>query len=265
MINISEVTISCFNMKKAYTNIATGATGEAASHVGLRICIVLHGGAVWEINKKCHSVQEGDIILLSEQQNRRFASYSEDGIELGVFILERQTFSNVKHFLFFLDCIRQSNGIIRSGALSAIILEAYRELTESTDVSYELLSALFTEFFIKAERYMNFKSEATVKIDKVMLKALDYIDAHITEKISLAEVAKLSGFTESSFSRHFTKAFGVTFKKYVMSKRIEHAISLLENTDYKVVDVALESGFDSISGFYDTFRKITGTTPNKFI
>ena len=50
-----------------------------------------------------------------------------------------------------------------------------------------------------------------------------------------------------------------------MSKRIEHAISLLENTDYKVVDVALESGFDSISGFYDTFRKITGTTPNKFI
>ena len=41
------------------------------------------------------------------------------------------------------------------------------------------------------------------------------------------------------------------------------ALEMLKTTDLKVVDVAYECGFNSISGFYDTFKKITGTTPDK--
>ena len=55
----------------------------------------------------------------------------------------------------------------------------------------------------------------------------------------------------------------MTFKDYVTTRKIEHAINLLNTTDMNVVDVAYECGFSSISGFYDAFKKVTGTTPNK--
>ena len=49
-----------------------------------------------------------------------------------------------------------------------------------------------------------------------------------------------------------------------MEKKTKHAIKLMNTTNLKVIDIALESGFDSISGFYDAFKKITGTTPKNF-
>ena len=261
MMNIGAKTVNCFTMKKTGTNTSLG---QAYSHIGMRICLVLEGGGVWEINKKCHPLQKGDIILLSESQKRRFLSYSPEGITLGVFILERQAFSNIKHFLFFLTCIKEMGGVIRNNTLFKILTEAHKELSESSTASYELLSAFFTEFFIKAERLVCFEADVAVKIDKSMLNVLDYIDTHIAGEISLSQVASMYGFTESSFSRRFTKTFGVSFKKYVMTKKIERAIRLLDTTEHKVIDIAYECGFNSISGFYDTFRKVTGTTPNKF-
>ena len=70
--------------------------------------------------------------------------------------------------------------------------------------------------------------------------------------------------TESSFSRRFSAVNGISFKQYVIEKKIQRAIFLLQTTNRKVIDIASECGFDSISGFYDSFKRITGTTPNKF-
>lgn len=261
MMNANKNTFSVLTMEKKNTD---ALAIEAVAYAGLRICIMLRGSAVWQINEKLHAVQTGDIIFLSNRQKRRFVNNGEDGFTLGALTLDRHAFANTNHFSFFLTCIKDADGVLRDAALSEILLEIYKESRENKPVNYELISAKLTEFFIKAERKCGFDEQAAVKIDKAMIKVLDYIDEHITEKISLAEVSALAGFTESSFSRRFSKSNGISFKKYVMSKKIEHAIFLLETTDQKVIDVAFECGFDSISGFYDTFRKVTGTTPNKF-
>ncbi len=261
MMNANKNTFSAMTVKKKSSDVLAS---EAVAYTDMRICIMLRGSAVWQINERLHPVQAGDIILLNSRQKRRFASMGADGFVLGAFTLDRHAFANANHFSFFLTCIKEVNGVLRDEALAQILTEIHTEAMQGTPVNYELISAKLTEFFIKAERKHGFDENAAVKIDKNMMKVLDYIDAHITEKISLAETATLAGFTESAFSRRFAKLNGVSFKKYVMSKKIEHAIYLLETTDQKVIDVAFECGFDSISGFYDTFRKITGTTPSKF-
>ena len=261
MMNVSKKTFSATKMEKRPDN---EFIHEAVAYADLRICIPLHGDADWQINERMHPVAAGDIILLSNRQKRRFTSVGEDGFTLGVITLDRHAFANTNHFSFFLTCIKEHNGVLRDASLADILLEIYKEGKENVPVNYELISAKLTEFFIKAERLLAFEEKNAIKIDKNMMKVLDHIDEHITEKISLSDVSKLAGFTESSFSRWFAKLNGISFKKYVMSKKIEHAIFLLETTDLKVIDVAFECGFDSMSGFYDTFRKVTGTTPNKF-
>ena len=260
-MNVSKKTFSATKMEKRPDN---ESIREAVAYADLRICIPLHGNAVWQINERMHPVAAGDIILLSNRQKRRFTSVGEGGFTLGVITLDRHAFANTNHFSFFLTCSKEHNGVLRDAMLADILLEIYKEAKEKSPVNYELISAKLTEFFIKAERKYGFDENAAVKIDKNMLRILDYIDEHITERITLTALADMAGFTESSFSRWFAKQNGISFKKYVMSKKIEHAIRLLETTDKKVIDIAFECGFDSISGFYDTFRKVTGTTPNKY-
>lgn len=237
---------------------------EAVSYPDLHICFVSHGSAVWQINGQKHIVTPGHIICLSDNQKRRFIEYDEKGFSLQVICLDRRVFTDSYHFSFFLMCIDKLNGVFNNPELCLLLSELYAELEAKQESYCELASAKLTEFFIKAERLLGYSVAPAGKYDKKMSQILDYIDANITDRISLQKTASFAGFTESSFSRWFAKANGVSFKKYVMAKKIDRAMTLLETTDLKVVDIAYECGFDSISGFYDAFRKITGTTPNKF-
>lgn len=55
--------------------------------------------------------------------------------------------------------------------------------------------------------------------------------------------------------------FGVTILEYTMQYRVTQAQRLLNNNDDSVIDIALQSGFGSLSSFYAAFRRYTGRTP----
>ena len=97
-----------------------------------------------------------------------------------------------------------------------------------------------------------------------MLEILNEIDAALPLGIGIASAAKPAGMTESTFSRRFSALNGISFSEYVTDGKIRHAIFLLQTTDLKMLDVALSSGFESLSGFYDAFKKRTGMTPAKY-
>lgn len=236
---------------------------KARAYNDLRICYVEKGDALWQIDDRKYKVSEGDIIFLSNRQKRYFLNFNENGFKIQVIMLKRQAFSNTAHLSFFLNCIKEKKSIIRDIELLEILKSAVKEFTQKKLNYYELISAKFTEFFILAERKLCFNSAALINMDKNMIKILDYIDSNITGNISLAKISKWANLTESSFSRRFSKCNGVSFKRYVMARKVEHAVFLLDTTDMKVIDIAFECGFSSISGFYDAFKKITGTTPNK--
>ena len=261
MVQINSENISVFTIQKT---ASSPLLPEALSYTGLRICIVLQGNALWEINGQLYPVEPGTVVLLSHQQKRRFVRYGDGGLTLGVLAIDRQAFVHTNHYAFFLSCVRDADGVLHNEQLWSILSEAYREALQLQSGSMDLISAKLTEFFVKAQRICGFRPETVSQPEQNMLKILDYVDSRMTGKLSLSDAAGLVGLTESTFSRWFSKQNGISFKKYVMARRIEYAVRLLDTTDRKVIDVAYECGFDSISGFYDTFRKITGTTPGKY-
>ncbi len=109
----------------------------------------------------------------------------------------------------------------------------------------------------------DFKPEAVSKRNLDILNRMDEMDENIEKGLHLREIAQSSGLSESTFSRQFAAATGIHFKQYVMEKKVQRALWLLNNTDWKIIDICQECGFQSVSGFYDTFRKVLGTTPNK--
>lgn len=95
-------------------------------------------------------------------------------------------------------------------------------------------------------------------------KVISHIESRYADKIYLRDLADLAGMSESRFSRFFKKAMHLTPLDYIIRHRVEKAAELLRRTDRKVLDIAMEVGFEHQGYFIKRFREQTGFTPAEY-
>jgi AraC family transcriptional regulator len=88
-----------------------------------------------------------------------------------------------------------------------------------------------------------------------------FIDAHLTERIRVADLAELLDLSESHFSRVFSCTFGSPAHQYVTRRRIEVAQSLMLGSREPLCAIALRCGLCDQSHFTRVFRRTVGETP----
>jgi AraC-like DNA-binding protein len=98
----------------------------------------------------------------------------------------------------------------------------------------------------------------------VVLKAREYIGKHKTEELSLANVAKAAGASVFHFCKVFHKATGLKFTDYVGRVRLEEARTRLLNPNQRISEIAYDVGFQSLTQFNRTFKRVFGQSPTKF-
>ena len=79
--------------------------------------------------------------------------------------------------------------------------------------------------------------------------------------LKLKQYAELSNRSLSAFKRDFRKLFKITPGKWLLEKRLNHAMNLLSNMDKTVSEAAFESGFENPSHFSRSFKERFGITP----
>jgi transcriptional regulator GlxA family with amidase domain len=94
-----------------------------------------------------------------------------------------------------------------------------------------------------------------------LLRAKDRMDAASHEDWPVARLARVSGVSEAHFARSFKDAFGAPPHRYLLTRRIERASSLLRDTDLSISEIAFRTGWKSLGTFGRTFRDIAGTSP----
>lgn len=85
-----------------------------------------------------------------------------------------------------------------------------------------------------------------------------------TEPLTVDDIGKAVDLHPNYAMSLFRKAFGATLIEYLTHQRVSHAQRLLATTDTKIVEVAFDSGFNSISRFNETFRRVCGCTPRDY-
>jgi transcriptional regulator GlxA family with amidase domain len=95
-----------------------------------------------------------------------------------------------------------------------------------------------------------------------LLRAKDRMDAASSEAWNVRRLASVSGVSEAHFARSFKQAFGVPPHRYLLSRRIERATSLLRDTQLSITEIAFHAGWESLGTFGRTFRDITGHSPS---
>jgi AraC family transcriptional regulator len=93
---------------------------------------------------------------------------------------------------------------------------------------------------------------------------VDYIEAHLTEDLSLSDLALEAGLSKFHFSRLFKDATGLTPHKYLLKRRVEKATQFLKQGD-AIAQTAHSFGFTDQSHFTRIFKQVKGVTPKQFV
>ena len=92
----------------------------------------------------------------------------------------------------------------------------------------------------------------------------EYIEKHLFENISFADVAKASLFSPWYARRLFLEYTGVTPSEYIRKLRLKQSALKLRDEDVNILDVALDSGFGSVDGYHRAFRREVGCNPSAY-
>ncbi|NKF20880.1 helix-turn-helix domain-containing protein [Solimonas marina] len=95
-----------------------------------------------------------------------------------------------------------------------------------------------------------------------LLRAKDRMDAASYEDWPVSRLAQISHVSAAHFARSFHEAFGVPPHRYLLTRRIERAKTLLRDTDLPITTIAFQTGWRSLGTFGRIFREITGDTPS---
>jgi len=100
--------------------------------------------------------------------------------------------------------------------------------------------------------------------DYRLVRVLEYIDAHLSDRLDLRVLSKEAGISPFHFAALFRKAVGATPHRHVLHLRMRAAKAMLRDTDKTILDIALTCGFGSASHFAAAFRQQFLQSPTEF-
>lgn len=130
---------------------------------------------------------------------------------------------------------------------------------------YHAMLRLLTSF---AEHLAMVANEVMIKSataePPAVAKARAYIAEHISEPLSLEQVARAANMSAFYFCKVFKAGTGLTLTHYIARARIERTKQLLLNPNTRISEAAYEAGFQSLSQFNRVFRRIAGESPTAY-
>ena len=96
----------------------------------------------------------------------------------------------------------------------------------------------------------------SVHNDEVVSMAQSWLRSHLSEPVTLRQIAEISGQSERQLRRRFVLATDESPMQYLQRIRIEEAQTLLRETNLSITDIALATGFNNSAYFARSFRKV---------
>jgi AraC-like DNA-binding protein len=185
------------------------------------------------------------------------------GTSVIAFLKTGQVFTRTPDEHQFDRVIRNIGKKDMSHKTAGLLRAAYFQTRTVEPSRYASMVTLLESFADQLSRHA--ESLAVIEEGKVpasIAKARRYIHEHLGESITLGEVAKVAGLSESHFCRLFRGVAGLTLTDYVNRCRIEWAKEELLNQAKRVSEIAFEVGYQSLSQFNRSFVRIVGLAPS---
>jgi AraC-like DNA-binding protein len=150
-----------------------------------------------------------------------------------------------------LNLPRLEDAYLRSHAVPP---DQYRAVVRLLEIFAEHLSLIFNQVAL----------DECHSDSRIVRRAKDYIAEHKFEPVRLEQIARALSVSTFHFCRRFKLETGLTFVEYLSHVRIEQAKLLLHHTHLRISEIAYEIGFQSLTHFNRTFRKLVGNSPTEY-
>lgn len=248
-------------------------------HEEAELMLITRGSCVCSVQLESCPVQEGELVFVAPQQLHSVTCQSEK-MESETFVFHMNLLgggSGDVCTLRYLAPITNQTLVMPTVigrehpayARGKKLFDDLQQLWLEKKPGYELLVkayllgflALLLPYCSRASETRALRSENAEKIKT----ALDYMDAHYAEELSISDVAAACYFSQYHFMRFFKKHVGISCGEYLKNLRLEKAAQRFVTGQQNILDVATESGFRNLSYFYREFQKKYGMTPKQFI
>ena len=119
----------------------------------------------------------------------------------------------------------------------------------------------FIRRYFKQQPHTNEETPYTSK--QMVIDCIKYIDAHVTDELSLPEMARISNVSVSTFCTYFKQLTGKSFTEYLKHKRIAYANELIKK-GYEITAIASFCGFGDFSNFFRSYKQVMGMSPSEY-
>lgn len=243
---------------------ACGEIFRSHWHEHIEMHYVLEGAAVFHIDQERYEAQPGDLIIAN--RNELHAGYSTTvPYEAALMVLDPTDISRElgeEHWRY--PSLVRDDPTVRQ-----MITGIFTAWEEKGPVYRALCRARVTELLVYLCRH--YAMESLPAKDAVQRRrdlerlqpALDYIEHHYAERISVARLAEILCLSPDRLGHLFRDGVGQAPLQYINEIRLRKAMNLLKTEEYTVTQVAQAVGFFDYNHFGRLFRRRYGCTPNQ--
>ena len=242
-------------------------------HDELEFLLMTSGEAVFRVGDLEYTVKKGQALFIrSGQIHSAYSDKGEWGFSAVVFhpsLLNSNPYDKIQNDYinliaknqYMFACLITGSEPWELEVLDH--LEKVIEIAVKKEYTYELLIkshlyAIFSLLLKNAESGAD--KNLTYKCDRLK-NVIQYIQSNYSRQLSISELSRMVNMSEGHFCRYFKKIVAKTPIEYLNYIRVIKACDLLESTERKILDIALEVGFNNFSYFINRFKKYMKVTP----
>lgn len=231
----------------------------------------LSGGIDYLIGADQYHLLRGDILfipagtthapLIPEQLSEPYRRYV---------LWISQEFSRLTSTMFLGDHLPPGDvpNVIRTGGTSWEFLSQYfRRCVQECDTKQYRYDAVVygitTELSVQLARFLRTEQTEFPAKPELLEQIVHYVEAHLSERITVADIAARFWVSQSTVSQLFRKKMGISFYRYVTQRRLLEA-KLLIRSGVPMEQVSIAVGFQDYTTFYRAFKSEFGQSPAQF-
>ena len=247
-------------------------------HSACEVIVPTEGNYLATVSGQTFELTPGDIFLIPSGEPHSLTAPSRGG--RFILLFEFDQILAIKGASYLASCMAKPLLINRSTCPAIYAEEAdlfgricWEYLHDDSLRDISVYSGLLTMFLNYGKYRLSAESSSTMlqmphssgrNYAERFEAVFAYLDRHFAEDLTLEDAAAVAGFSKFHFSRTFKQLSGCNFSEYLCHRRIKSSEALLMKPDLSISQIALQSGFSSVSTFNRTFKKLKGCTPTQY-
>lgn len=230
-------------------------------HNALEIVCVTEGTLEMGVGQELYHMEKGDIGFVFSDIIHHYQVFSEK-MSRADYILVPSSFAGV-----FKDKIQgyaPKYPVIHAGQIEPDVYNAIQAIIQMEDNEPMIVQAYVQIVLARCIGKMELVEKSCVGSDDLIYRTVSYISGNFRRQFSLEDMARDLGVSKYVLSRVFSKTFHRNFNQYLNDARLSYACTRLVNTNDTILNICLDSGFDSQRTFNRVFKERYKTTPSEY-